>query len=74
MTMAHILDEGLSFSFRWKEPFHQEAIHKLEREEEDLRRGRGSTTSKEAPTSEKKEDTVGRVTLINGAMSSTLIG
>jgi hypothetical protein len=40
MTMAHILDEGvLSFSFRWKEPFHQEAIHKLEREEEDLRRG-----------------------------------
>jgi hypothetical protein len=45
---------------------HQEAIHKLEREEGDF--GRGSTTSKEAPQVEKKEDTVGRVTMINGAM------
>jgi hypothetical protein len=44
-----------------------------ERERREISGGR-STTSKEAPTSGEKEDTVGRVTMINGAMSSTLIG
>jgi hypothetical protein len=37
--------------------------------------GGGSTNSKEAhPQVEKKEDTVGSVTMINGAISSTLMG
>jgi hypothetical protein len=52
---------------------HQEAIHKLERERRRISGGR-STTSKEEPSREKKEDTVGRETMINGAMSSTLMG
>jgi hypothetical protein len=46
---------------------HQEVIHNLER-------GGGSTTSKKHPQVEKKKNTVGRVTMINGAMSSTLMG
>jgi hypothetical protein len=52
---------------------HQEAIHKLEREEEDLRRG-DQPPRRKHPHVEKKEDTVGRETMINGAMSSTLMG
>jgi hypothetical protein len=43
------------------------------RERREISGGR-STISKEAPQVEKKEDTVGRVTVINGAMSSTLMG
>jgi hypothetical protein len=50
---------------------HQEAIHKLEREEGDLRR---RINRRKHPLVEKKEDTVGCVTMINGAMSSTLMG
>jgi hypothetical protein len=50
------------------------AIHKLERE----RGGRSSEedrpTRRKHPQVEKKEDTVGSVTMINGAMSSTLMG
>jgi hypothetical protein len=48
---------------------YEEAIHKLERE----RRGIDHLRRKH-PKVEKKEDTVGRVTMINGAMSSTLMG
>jgi hypothetical protein len=51
---------------------HQEAIHKLEREEGDLRKGDRPPRRKH-PHVEKKEDTVGRVTMINGAMPSTLM-
>jgi hypothetical protein len=47
---------------------HQEAIHKLEREEGD------QPPQRKHPQVEKKEDTIGRVTMINGAMSSTLMG
>jgi hypothetical protein len=51
---------------------HQEAIHKLEREEGDLRRGidhlEGSTHKW------RRRKTPSRVTMINGAMSSTLMG
>jgi hypothetical protein len=46
---------------------HQEAIHKLEREKGDLRR------RIDHPQVEKKEGTVRSVTMINGAMSSTLM-
>jgi hypothetical protein len=74
MTTEHILDEGvLSLSFR------------LERT---IRTGRPAQTRKRGgrspegdqpprrkhPQVEKKEDTVGRVTVINSAMSSTLMG
>jgi hypothetical protein len=53
---------------------HKEAIHKLERE-----RGRRSPEGdrpprRKHPLVEKKEDTVGRETMINGAMISTLMG
>jgi hypothetical protein len=59
MTMAHILDEGVpSLSFR------------LER----AIRTRRPSTNKKHPQVEKKEDTFGRVTVINGAMSRTLMG
>jgi hypothetical protein len=51
---------------------HQEAIHKLERG------GRSpegdQPPRRKHPQVEKKEDTVGRVTMINGAMSSTMMG
>jgi hypothetical protein len=47
---------------------HQEAIYKLEREEGD------QPPRRKHPQVEKKEDTVERVTMINGAMSSTLMG
>jgi hypothetical protein len=51
---------------------HQEAIHKLER---GWRSPEGSRPPRRKhPQVEKKEDTVGRVTMINGAMSSTLMG
>jgi hypothetical protein len=51
---------------------HQEAVHKLER-------GGGSPEGDRQPRRkhrevEKKGDTVGRETMINGAMSSTLMG
>jgi hypothetical protein len=50
---------------------HQEAIHKLER-------GGGSPEGDQPPRRKhphvEKEDTVGRETMINGAMSSTLMG
>jgi hypothetical protein len=47
---------------------HQEAIHKLEKKEGD------QPPRRKHPQVEKKEDTVGRVTMINGAMSSTYMG
>jgi hypothetical protein len=52
---------------------HQEAIHKLEREEGGSPEGDRPPRRKH-PQVEKKEDTVGRETMINGAMSSTLMG
>jgi hypothetical protein len=69
-----------------REPFAREVVHKLEREEEGDHSQEGSLYSKEATTSggghrgptktplEEKEDTVGSVTMINGAMPSTLMG
>jgi hypothetical protein len=52
---------------------HQEAIHKLEREEGDLHE-EDRLSRRKHPQVEKKEDTVGSVTMINSAMSSTLMG
>jgi hypothetical protein len=57
-----------------RESFAPEAIHKLERE-----RGGGSPEGEQPPRRkhpqvEKKEDTVGRETMINGAMTSTFMG
>jgi hypothetical protein len=72
--------------FAERESFARGAVHKLEREEEGDHSCEGSLYSKEATTSgggrrgpsktppEEKEDTVGSVTMINGAMSSTLMG
>jgi hypothetical protein len=76
--------------FAGREPLAREAVHKLEREREREEEGdhspKGSLYSKEATTSggghrgpaktppEEKEDTVGSVTMINGAMPSTLMG
>jgi hypothetical protein len=72
--------------FAEREPFAREAIHKLEREEEGDHSQEGSLYLKEATTSgggcrgpaktplEEKEDTVGSVTMINGAMPGTLMG
>jgi hypothetical protein len=51
----------------------REVIHKLEREEGDLRRRIAHLEGKH-PQVEKREDTVGSVTMINGTMSSTLMG
>jgi hypothetical protein len=51
---------------------HQEAIHKLERGGRSPEGDR--LPRRKHPQVEKKEDTVGRVTMINGAMSSTLMG
>jgi hypothetical protein len=52
---------------------HREAIHKLERDEGDIL-GKDCPTRRKHPQVEKKEDTVGSVTMINSAMSSTLMG
>jgi hypothetical protein len=72
--------------FVGREPFAREAVHKLEREEEGDHSQEGSLYSKEATTSgggrqgptktppKEKEDTVGSVTMIDGAMPSTLMG
>jgi hypothetical protein len=49
------------------------AIHKLEREEGDLLE-EDRLSRRKHPQVEKKEDTVGSVTMINGAMSSNLMG
>jgi hypothetical protein len=51
---------------------HREAIHKLERGGRSPEEDRPSR--RKHPQVEKKEDTVGSVTMINGAMSSTLMG
>jgi hypothetical protein len=51
---------------------HQEAIHKLERGGRSPEEDRPSR--RKHPQVEKKEDTVGSVTMINGAMCSTLMG
>jgi hypothetical protein len=68
------------------EPFAREVVHNLEREEEGDHSQEGSLYSNEAATSgggrrgpgktppEEKIDTVGSVTMINGAMPSTLMG
>jgi hypothetical protein len=50
-----------------REPFAREAVHKVER------RGGRSFARRKHPQVEK-EDTVGSVTMINGAMPSTLMG
>jgi hypothetical protein len=72
--------------FTGRKPFAREAIHKLEREEEGDHSWEGSLYSKEATTSgggrwgpaktppEEKEDIAGSITMINGAMPSTLMG
>jgi hypothetical protein len=74
MTMAHILDEGvLSLSF------HLERAIRTRRPSTNCRERRESPEGdqpprRKHPQMEKKEDTVGRVTVINDAMSSTLMG
>jgi hypothetical protein len=75
MTMAHILDEGVpSLSFRLeKSHSYQEAIHKLEREEGDLRREINHLEGSTHKWRRRKTPSEG-VTLINGTMSSTLMG
>jgi hypothetical protein len=74
MTMAHTLDEGVpSLSFRL-----ERAIHTGRPSQTRKRGGRSlegdQPPLRKHPQVEKKEDTVGRVTVINGAMSSTLMG
>jgi hypothetical protein len=60
-------------AFRRRESHsHQEAIHNLERGGRSPEGDR--SPRRKHPQVEKKEDTVGRVTMINGAMSSTLMG
>jgi hypothetical protein len=60
-------------------PFaRQRAIHTERHPQARERGGRSSendsSTRRKHPQVEKKEDTVGSVTMINGAVSSTLIG
>jgi hypothetical protein len=74
MTMAHILDEGVpSLSFRL-----ERAIRTRRPSRTRERGGRSpegdQPPRRKHPQVEKKEDTVGRVTVINGTMSSTLKG
>jgi hypothetical protein len=74
MTMDHILDEGVpSLSFRL-----ERAICTRRPSQTKKRGGRSpegdQPPRRKHPQVEKKEDTVGRVTVINGAMSSTLMG
>jgi hypothetical protein len=60
--------------FAGREPFAQEAVHKLEREKRrDIVRKKDRSTRRKHPQVEK-EDTVGSITMINGAMPSTLMG
>jgi hypothetical protein len=51
---------------------HGEAIHKLERERREIVREKDHSTRRKHSQVDKKEDTVESVTMINGAMSSTL--
>jgi hypothetical protein len=58
-----------------REPFAREAIHKLEREKRrEIVREKDLSTRRKHPQVEEKEDTVGSVIMINGAMPSTLMG
>jgi hypothetical protein len=50
---------------------HREAFHKLDREGRSSEEDRSSR--RKHPQVEKREDTVGSITMINGAMSSTLM-
>jgi hypothetical protein len=59
-------------SFVKREPF-REAIHKLERKKRRSPK-EDRPSRRKHPQVEKREDTVGSVTMINGAMSSTLMG
>jgi hypothetical protein len=52
---------------------YQEAIHKIEREEGDLRRGIDHLEGSTHKWTRRKTPSL-RVTMINGAMSSTLMG
>jgi hypothetical protein len=72
--------------FAGGEPFAREAVHNLERKEQEDHSREGSLYSKEATTSggghlgstktpsKEKEDTIGSVTMINGDIPSTLMG
>jgi hypothetical protein len=72
--------------FAGGEPFAREAVHNLERKEQEDHSREGSLYSKEATTSggghlgsaktpsKEKEDTIESVTMINGDMPSTLMG
>jgi hypothetical protein len=74
MTMAHILDEGVpSISFRLERPFAPGG-HPQTRERGGRSPEGDQPPRRKHPQVEKKEDTVGRVTVINRAMSSTFIG
>jgi hypothetical protein len=58
-----------------REPFAPRG-HPLarERERREIVREKDRSTRRKHPQVEKKEDTVGSVTMINGAMFSTLMG
>jgi hypothetical protein len=56
-------------------PFARAAVHKLEREKRrEIVREKDHSTRRKHPQVEEKEDTVRSVTMINGAMPSTLMG
>jgi HAMP domain-containing protein len=73
MTMAHILDEGvLSLSFRLERAIRTRRPSTNQREEGDLQR---EINHLEGSTHKwRRRKTPSRVTVINGAMSSTLMG
>jgi hypothetical protein len=58
-----------------REPFASRGHPQVrERERREIVRKKDRSTRRKHPQVEKKEDTVGSVTMINGAMSSTLMG
>jgi hypothetical protein len=62
-------------SQRERELFTREADHKLDREKRrEIVREKDHSTRRKHPQVEEKEDTVGSVTMINGAMPSTMMG
>jgi hypothetical protein len=62
-------------TFAGREPFAREAVRKLEREKRrEIIPKKDRSTRRKKPQVEEKEDTVGSITMINGAMPSTLMG
>jgi hypothetical protein len=62
-------------TFAGREPVAREAVRKLEREKRrEIIPKKDRSTRRKKPQVEEKEDTVGSITMINGAMPSTLMG